>query len=266
MNDKMTAAEETLASHTAPGQVGSGHSPRVIGHFWARVDRRGPDECWLWNGPVNKDGSGVVARMHVPRFAYTVQVGPIPDGFEIKPTCHCRVCCNPNHLKAGPPGANRHSSQEEFERRFWSNIDKNGPGGCWLWKKCVGHFGYGVVARENGEERQAHRIAWTLVNGPIPPGLCCLHKCDVPACCRPDHMFLGTRLDNNRDMDQKGRSNRLYGERHSRAKLTELKVIEARSRYKAGESLKSMAPGYGVAKRVLWQAVAGRTWKRIPLD
>lgn len=64
--------------------------------------------------------------------------------------------------------------------------------------------GYIRISR-NGRALYAHRAAWEDAYGPIPPGLCVLHKCDNPRCARPDHLFLGTRAENNLDMTSKGR-------------------------------------------------------------
>lgn len=54
--------------------------------------------------------------------------------------------------------------------------------------------------------RLAHRISWAIHHGEIPQGFGVLHKCDTPACVRPDHLFLGTQRDNNLDRDKKGRA------------------------------------------------------------
>lgn len=51
----------------------------------------------------------------------------------------------------------------------------------------------------------ASRFAWEIMNGPIPPGMCVLHKCDVPQCVRPEHLWLGTKSQNSLDMIAKGR-------------------------------------------------------------
>lgn len=75
--------------------------------------------------------------------------------------------------------------------------------GCWLW---VGTTVTGYGQLTFGRKRWlAHRLAWEAFRGAVPGDLCVLHRCDVPACVNPDHLWTGTRLDNNRDMTAKGR-------------------------------------------------------------
>lgn len=72
--------------------------------------------------------------------------------------------------------------------------------GCWLWEGYV-RSGYGRL-----RQKSVHRLAWEDANGPIPNGMSVLHRCDVRLCCNPDHLFVGTNADNNRDMSSKGRN------------------------------------------------------------
>jgi HNH endonuclease len=92
-----------------------------------------------------------------------------------------------------------------------------------------------MVRKEAGRSffAVASRFVWELFNGPIPAGLYVCHKCDVPACVNPDHLFLGTQSDNIQDASQKGRlprPNPVRGEQQHSAKLTEWMVREIRSR------------------------------------
>ncbi len=88
--------------------------------------------------------------------------------------------------------------------RFWQKVQKGD--GCWEWQGSRNKLGYGITSLR-GRAIRAHRVSWEIVNGPIPDGLLVCHRCDNPACVRPDHLFLGTQIDNLRDMRTKGRGN-----------------------------------------------------------
>lgn len=60
----------------------------------------------------------------------------------------------------------------------------------------------GIIRRRKA---YVHRLVWIEENGPIPTGMCVLHKCDNPPCINIDHLFLGTQSDNIDDMVRKGR-------------------------------------------------------------
>ena len=109
------------------------------------------------------------------------------------------------------------------------------PDGCIVWTKSRDPRGYGYSKVMNARVYM-HRFAWEAADGPIPEGLCVCHRCDNPPCCNPDHLFLGTRRDNNADKVAKGRQS--FGERHShrgsahgQAKITEQDVVAIRYDY-----------------------------------
>lgn len=111
------------------------------------------------------------------------------------------------------PGARQKLSdaKRQGDQRFWSKVNKTSN--CWEWtgyRQKIGYGSIGVGSRLDGTKRAilAHRFSYELHFGPISDGLKVLHTCDNRACVRPDHLWLGTQLDNVRDMIQKGRANR----------------------------------------------------------
>jgi hypothetical protein len=141
---------------------------------------------------------------------------------------------------------------------FWASFERSGD--CWVWPYATRGKGYGAVSL-NGVDGYAHRFAWTLTNGEIPAGLSVLHRCDNPPCGNPDHLFLGTLADNNRDMVSKGRQ--ASGERARHARLTESEVIEIRRRHAAGERQYLLASEFGVTKPTIHRVVRGHAWKHL---
>ena len=101
---------------------------------------------------------------------------------------------------------------------FESRIEKDGNN-CWNWTKGLTTRGYGKI-KFAGKSTTAHRVSWLKYKGQIPDGLLVCHHCDNCKCVNPDHLFIGTAMDNNQDMMRKGRHThgddhwtRLYPER-----------------------------------------------------
>lgn len=92
-----------------------------------------------------------------------------------------------------------------WRERFWKKVCKKEKRQCWEWTAGTDKDGYGRFWYGSTTVR-AHRVAWCLVNErAFSIDLLVLHRCDNPRCCNPDHLFLGTHLDNVHDAITKGR-------------------------------------------------------------
>lgn len=71
--------------------------------FWAKVDLRDNNGCWLWMASGHKRGygqfwlNGKFIGSH--RYAYQSLVGPIPDGLQLDHRCRVPACVRPDHLE-----------------------------------------------------------------------------------------------------------------------------------------------------------------------
>jgi hypothetical protein len=148
-----------------------------------------------------------------------------------------------------------------LSERFHDKVMPEPNSGCWLWFGAVKEHGYGVIGlgrRHEGTEK-AHRVGYLLYKGEIPEGMNVLHKCDTPACCNPEHLFLGTLKDNSRDCVKKGRNflpdNR--GERATWSKLKEADVREILTRQKTSSEYASQ---FGVSRSAIAEIWRGKNW------
>ena len=165
---------------------------------------------------------------------------------------HPHKYCSPECYHMGSRGP-----RTTQEQRFWSKVDKSGD--CWLWTACRGVKGYGqfYIQIDRGSPRlktSSHRFSYQLVAGAIPDGMQVLHRCDTPACVRPDHLFLGMPRDNTLDMLTKGRQSR---------KLTEDQVHEIRRRRAAGQKLVEIGHLFGVSHQTVRRAALRLSWAHV---
>lgn len=147
--------------------------------------------------------------------------------------------------------------------RFWEKVDKRGPDDCWVWTASTDVFGYGCFCESTSRRnRKAHRVAYRLAYGEIPPGLSVLHSCDNPGCVNPAHLRAGTQKDNIADREARGRCVYAVGTRHGQSKLTELQVQKIRI---IGNTLsqKRIAEIMGVNQSAISYVLSGKTWKHL---
>ena len=144
--------------------------------------------------------------------------------------------------------------------------------GCWIFTGATNDFGYGIVgsgARGEPNER-VHRITYKHFCGSIPDGMFVCHTCDVPSCCNPDHLFLGTNQDNVNDMVKKRRNSKpprnlhIVGSAHPGSKLTEQQVLLIRDTYRKGfGTQQDIAKAYGVARQTISKIVNNQRFKHV---
>jgi hypothetical protein len=156
---------------------------------------------------------------------------------------------------------------------------------CWLWTGSCNPHGYGQIS-VNGRPRLVTRMTWTIHHGSIPPGMNVCHTCDIPACVRPDHLFLGTHSSNMRDMVSKNRhAARTHPERiargerngaHTRpdrlcrgesspaAKLSESDVARIRHLFATESRTRtSLGEEFGVSRQQITRILLGQSWRHL---
>lgn len=131
--------------------------------------------------------------------------------------------------------------------------------GCLLWHGPRDAYGYGAVNLViNKLDRKAHRLSWQMHRGLIPDGMVVRHRCDNVACINPDHLELGTQLDNIADTVSRKRHN--FGVRVPQSKLLPEQVAAIRL---DGRSLKKIGADYGVCAQAIHAIKRGRTWRSV---
>lgn len=153
----------------------------------------------------------------------------------------------------------KYRSRKEVKKVLLSRVRVN-ERGCWEYSGCKNHKGYGAIQFE-GRTRRTHRVSFIVFNREIPKGKLVCHHCDNPSCIKPDHLFLGTNLDNQRDCIAKGRARKATGE----ARATKLKwemVYKIRDEYIPHKVTSTfLGKKYGVSNRTIIAIVKKEIWK-----
>lgn len=146
---------------------------------------------------------------------------------------------------------------DTFKTRFESKCIPEPNSGCWLWEGAVwmqGRYGAFWLGKEFNKGRMvgAH-VASLFLYSYIRPskGQEVCHTCDNTLCVNPNHLFVGTHLDNMRDMAQKGRA------AESRRKLTSDQVLEARTLRSDKLQVKEIASIFGISRSHMSRVVRG---------
>lgn len=143
-----------------------------------------------------------------------------------------------------------------------THLDENG---CLIWRNSKDHDGYGVTFFRKHQWR-VHRLVFLLWVNDIPTSMFVCHRCDIPMCCHPDHLFLGDARSNRIDCRNKGRIPLLRGPLRHNAILTESKVRDIRSRYQwrgKNNSAVALSKEFGTSIGAIWGVLRYKTWKYI---
>lgn len=177
-------------------------------------------------------------------------------------------------------GRNRSSVSAYLRRRgfrFRHGPDKTDPkirfetllppnrklGECWIFQGFVDDkaTGYGSFALDGIHSMGAHTASYRLYKGDIPKGILVRHTCDNRPCVNPDHLVLGTQLDNMADCVERRRI--AIGERQGLAVMTEQRVRDLREQHAAGATQTALAADFGISIATASQIVRRVTWKHV---
>lgn len=139
--------------------------------------------------------------------------------------------------------------RQRFEEKFIPVPDA----GCWLWVGEKNNKGYGRF-NVSGGTLLAHRASYVIHRGALPAKALVCHKCDTPSCVNPDHLFLGTYMDNMRDAMSKGRL--VLPSRNPKPAIGE-GVVAAIRTDSISMSERAVAKKYGVSKGTIYRIKNG---------
>lgn len=158
-------------------------------------------------------------------------------------------------------------------RRFWAKVNKDGPvpchcpeiGQCWVWiGSSLTREGYGGIQLSRPRRKAlTHRFSFLVHNGREATQFV-MHRCDNPACVRPDHLIEGSHRDNMRDMAAKGRHRpaNQWGERNGSVKYSDHTVRASLALFAIGMCRKDISTMLGIPRSAVAAFVSGKRRKR----
>jgi hypothetical protein len=149
--------------------------------------------------------------------------------------------------------------------RFISLTLNNPNNNCIEWIGAKQLKGYGRF-NPNGKAMGAHRFSYEHYIGSIPFGMHILHRCDNPSCVNHEHLFLGTNLENVRDMMSKKRNRHKKGEDCTHSKLKNIQVIEIKNLLSKGFGANEISKNLNIKRHYIESIKHNRAWNHINLE
>ena len=159
--------------------------------------------------------------------------------------------------------------------RILAKILENKKTTCWLWLGLCNNVGYGQIRGPKSKTvvlvhryiywhykvRKQKGVPWDIWNTKNF-NMCVCHTCDIRNCCNPKHLKLKTQYFNIQDCKIKGRLNKVHGEKHNFAKLTEKQVLKI---YKMKGLHKNIAEVFDVSPTTVYHIKKGIHWNWLTL-
>lgn len=172
--------------------------------------------------------------------------------------------CNKHYLRNKRNKSLLEKSHHELsiKERLNRFIEIDPDSGCWIWIGSKNRKGYGQISFKN-RTTISHRLTYSTYIGVIPSGMHVLHRCDRPSCNNPDHLFLGSDLDNSNDKILKKRDVHASGEFNGNSKLKNNDVIEIKKMIIKGISSIEIARLFGVSGANIRYIRSNFTWRHL---
>lgn len=131
--------------------------------------------------------------------------------------------------------------------------------GCILWTAGTDRDGYGYI-QINGRKVRAHRAAFELAKGTLPPDVLVRHGCDTPACINPDHLVAGDGRLNAQDRVHRDRFDH-QSSRYNRVRLSMAAARQIRAKAAGGATHRQLALQFGVGRHQISRVINHHNWK-----
>lgn len=220
----------------------------LVERFWSKVDKNGPNGCWVWMANRNNKGyglfrpGGTAPKRLSHRLAYEAIHGRIPKGAIILHSCDNPACVNPDHLRPGTHKDNV-ADMDKRGRRVTSPMrGEDNPYSKMTDEKVIG-------------------IRTDYINGLPLDAICRRYGCSDNAVGDYlngrswKHLF---STGSGPTKDQLALEARRRTRNH--AKITQEDADEIRRRLESGETGRSLAVEYGVHFATISDIKTGKTW------